>query len=131
MTSPKRRKSPKSRRRAPKSRRKTPKSRRKATKSRRKTAKSNRRNNNSGGLSRWFNEEWIDVCQLPRIVKCGRNKAERKNYPYCRPRRRINANTPKTAREISKEEIKRRCSKKKKNPYKKVYPKKKTAAVCR
>ena len=76
---------------------------------------------NKGGLSRWFDEEWIDVCQLPKIVKCGRSKASRSNYPYCRPRKRINQNSPKTARELSKEEIKRRCSKKKKNPYKKVY----------
>lgn len=83
--------------------------------------KSKPKSSNKGGLSRWFDEEWIDVCQLPKIVKCGRSKASRSNYPYCRPRKRINQNSPKTARELSKEEIKRRCSKKKKNPYKKVY----------
>jgi hypothetical protein len=112
VRSPKRsrRKSPrKSKRRSPyKKKRKIPR-------------KSKVKSSNKGGLSRWFDEEWIDVCQLPKIVKCGRSKASRSNYPYCRPRKRINQNSPKTARELSKEEIKRRCSKKKKNPYKKVY----------
>ena len=84
-------------------------------------AKSKVKSSNKGGLSRWFDEEWIDVCQLPKIVKCGRSKASRSNYPYCRPRKRINQNSPKTARELSRQEIKRRCSKKKKNPYKKIY----------
>ena len=44
-------------------------------------AKSKARRVNSG-LGRWFAEEWIDVCQLPKIVKCGRDKAKWKNYPY-------------------------------------------------
>ena len=119
----------KSKRKSPqkKSKRKSPqkKSKRKSPqkKSKRKLSgkKSKPKSSNKGGLSRWFDEEWIDVCQLPKIVKCGRSKASRSNYPYCRPRKRINKNSPKTARELSKEEIKRRCSKKKKNPYKKVY----------
>ena len=78
-------------------------------------------------MSRWFKEEWIDVCKLPKIVKCGRSKAQRKNYPYCRPRRKVNGKTPQTASGLSKSEIKRRCSKKKKNPYQKVGSKKKTS----
>jgi hypothetical protein len=112
---------------AKKSKRKPPakKSKRKppAKKSKRKppAKKSRFKSSNKGGLTRWFDEEWIDVCQLPKIVKCGRSKASRKNYPYCRPRKRVNNNSPRTARELSKEEIKRRCSRKKKNPYKKVY----------
>ena len=80
----------------------------------------------SGGLNRWFNEEWINVCKLPKIVPCGRNKATWKNYPYCRPRKRINKSTPKTARELSKAEIKRRCKTKRKSPKKKVYGRKKS-----
>ena len=116
----------KSKRKSPKkkSKRKSPVKKSKQygqNKKRKSPIKSKSKSSNKGGLSRWFDEEWIDVCQLPKIVKCGRSKASRSNYPYCRPRKRINKNSPKTARELSKEEIKRRCSKKKKNPYKKVY----------
>jgi len=66
------------------------------------------------GLKRWFAEKWIDVCRLPKKVPCGRSKSRKSNYPYCRPSIRVNKNTPKTIREISKTELKRRCSKKRK-----------------
>ena len=99
------------------------KSRKKRSKSKRK--KSRARRSSSGGLNRWFEEVWVDVCKLPKIVKCGRRSAQGKNwkkgYPYCRPLKRINASTPKTAREMSKAEIRRRCGEKKRNPLKKVY----------
>jgi len=44
----------------------------------------------SGGLSRWFDEKWINVCKLPKKVACGRPKSTdmatwKKKYPYCRP----------------------------------------------
>ena len=72
------------------------------------------------GLSRWFAEQWIDVCKLPKIVPCGRKNASKGKYPYCRPRYKISSKTPVTARSISKSEIKRRCSNKRRNPNKKV-----------
>jgi len=79
---------------------------------------------NKKGLSRWFKEEWINVCRLPKKVKCGRPKTSlskwKKNYPYCRPLKRINTNTPKTTKELSKKEIKKRCSIKKKILQKKL-----------
>lgn len=74
-----------------------------------------------GGLTRWHSEVWIDVCELPRIVPCGRKRASLANYPYCRPRYRINANTPRTAFELSKAEIVSRCRRKKKSPLSRVY----------
>jgi hypothetical protein len=87
-------------------------------------------------LNRWFKEEWIDVCQLPKIVKCGRDKANWKDYPYCRPLKRINKSTPKTANELTKNkstpktaneltkaEIKKRCAKKKQKPKSRILPK--------
>jgi glutaredoxin len=74
-------------------------------------------------LNRWFKEEWIDVCQLPKIVKCGRDKANWKDYPYCRPLKRINKSTPKTANELTKAEIKKRCAKKKQKPKSRILPK--------
>jgi hypothetical protein len=80
------------------------------------SAGSNRR----GRLSRWFEEKWIDVCKLPRKVACGRAKSSRKNYPYCRPSKRVSKSTPKTARELTKSEIQRRCKQKRKYPMKKV-----------
>jgi len=70
----------------------------------------------STGLKRWFEEKWINVCKLPKIVECGRSKADFKNYPYCRPLKRITNKTPKTAGELSIKEINRRCNKKRKNP---------------
>jgi len=74
------------------------------------------------GLSRWHAEEWINICKLPKIVPCGRSKLKsynwKKNYPYCRPRRIITGKTPRSARELSKYEIKKRCSLKRKSPLK-------------
>jgi hypothetical protein len=85
----------------------------------------------SQGLSRWFLEKWVDVCQLPRIVPCGRKssrvskrKGNNIKYPYCRPFYKINSKSPTTARSLSKNEIKRRCKSKAKNPRKRLYPKK-------
>ena len=75
----------------------------------------------SKGLARWFEEEWIDVCHLPKKVSCGRKTAKSpRKYPYCRPYKRVNKSTPKTARELTKKEITRRCSAKRKSPKKKV-----------
>ena len=76
------------------------------------------------GLTRWHAEEWINVCKLPKIVPCGRPKLSvsnwKKKYPYCRPRKRITSKSPRTIKEISKAELKRRCSKKRRSPMKRV-----------
>lgn len=78
----------------------------------------------STGLNRWFEEEWINVCKLPKKVPCGRPKTSlvewKKKYPYCRPSKRINKSTPVTASELSKGEIKKRCTQKRKSPMKRV-----------
>jgi hypothetical protein len=78
----------------------------------------------STGLTRWFDEEWIDVCKLPKKVPCGRPSADikawKKKYPYCRPSKRITRKSPKTAKQLSKAEIKRRCARKKRSPKKRV-----------
>ena len=83
----------------------------------------------SSGLTRWAAEKWINVCKLPKKVSCGRPKANhsqwKKDYPYCRPSVRVNSSTPKLASQLSKTEIKRRCSEKQKNPRKRVYGKSK------
>ena len=137
VTSKSRRKSTKKRRKSTKKRRKSTRKRRKSTRKRRKSTrkrsnapkKSKKRKSkrsNQSGLGRWFAEEWINVCKLPKIVPCGRSKAKWKNYPYCRPRRRINKGTPKTARELTKAEIDRRCKRKRSSPKKRVMGKSKS-----
>jgi hypothetical protein len=62
-----------------------------------------------GSLSRWFKERWMDVCTGK---PCGRQRSSKRRYPYCRPTRRVNLHTPRLASELSRSEIKRRCSKK-------------------
>jgi hypothetical protein len=90
-------------------------------KSRKRSNKKSRKSKNTG-LSRWFAEEWIDVCKLPRIVPCGRKSASKskRSYPYCRPRYKITSKSPRSARSLSSYEIKKRCQKKRKSPHKRV-----------
>ena len=85
-------------------------------------SKKKRSRSRNTGLGRWFSEEWIDVCQLPKIVPCGRKSARSssRKYPYCRPRYRVTSKSPRTANTFSKAEIKRRCKKKRRNPSKRV-----------
>ena len=69
------------------------------------------------GIDRWFKEQWIDVCQLPELVPCGRHSAsleEGDAYPYCRPLHRVSQQTPKTVDELTPSELSKRCSKKQK-----------------
>lgn len=74
------------------------------------------------GLSRWYRQEWINVCELPKIVPCGRHKASiDATYPYCRPRKRVTEETPKTAGQMSAQDMKKLCTKKKKYPLEKVF----------
>jgi len=76
-----------------------------------------------GSLDRWFKEKWVNVCK-PKgkgYAVCGRSKSSRKGYPYCRPLKRINSQTPKTVGEIGKAKIKKMCSKKRKNPYSRIF----------
>ncbi len=77
-----------------------------------------------GRLTRWYREIWINVCELPKIVPCGRHPNESKKYwkdfPYCRPLYRITNKTPKTAMELSSKEIRERCKLKKKKPQKRL-----------
>jgi len=72
------------------------------------------------GLKRWFDEKWINVCELPKVVPCGRPtttiKNWKKKYPYCRPMRKVNKSTPKIASKLTKKEREKRCAKKRKKP---------------
>ena len=52
----------------------------------------------SGGLTRWFKENWVDV---KTGKPCGRQKGEKRGYPACRPKNRVSSKTPKTVGEMS------------------------------
>jgi len=54
-----------------------------------------------GGLDRWFAEKWVDI---KTGKPCGRQEGEDRNYPACRPSKRISSATPKTASELSSSE---------------------------
>ena len=61
-----------------------------------------RKSKATGGLTRWFKEDWRDV---KTGKKCGRGKDEKERpYPACRPSKRVSAKTPKTTGEMSSSE---------------------------
>jgi len=69
------------------------------------------------GLSRWFKEEWVNVCETDNkggYKPCGRSKAklDPENYPYCRPLNKLKGTTVKTVNELSKEELEDMCEEK-------------------
>jgi len=84
-------------------------------------SKSSKRGPSSSGLRRWYNEQWIDICKLPKIVKCGRKSTKSGKYPVCRPLKRVTNKSPKSIKQIDKSKIKKLCSKKRSNPRKKIY----------
>ena len=84
----------------------------------------------SSGIGRWFDEKWIDVCHLPKVVRCGRRKSNIKNYPYCRPSVRVNQKTPVVATKLSKKEISRLCRRKQKYPRRKMKSLRRSVARC-
>ena len=72
------------------------------------------------GLSRWFKEQWVNVCKWPKRSPCGRSDMKSK-FPYCRPLKKITKNTPKTVLEITPKQRNAMCSKKRRNPDKVIF----------
>ena len=80
----------------------------------------------STGLTRWFEEEGVDLCRPLKkggYAKCGRRGTSdmsttefQKTYPYCRPKRKVSGKTPSTTTTLSKKEIEKRCQRKRRNP---------------
>ena len=60
-------------------------------------------------LKRWFKEEWTDV---KTGKPCGRSKGESRGTPYCRPKKRISSEPPKTASEMSGKEKRKKINEK-------------------
>lgn len=71
-----------------------------------------RQNNSPKKLSRWFDEKWIDVCEYPKIKKCGRKTINSRDFPYCRPLYRVNKKTPITVKELSLYQKQKLCKEK-------------------
>ncbi len=69
-----------------------------------------RKTKKGASLKRWFKEEWIDV----RTGKpCGRTEGDGRGVPYCRPKKRVSSETPKTASEMSASEKRKKLLKRK------------------
>ena len=102
-------------------------SRRRSQSKRSRRRSQSKRSRRQGGLTRWFDEKWINVCKLPKKVQCGRPSTGTKisewkrDYPYCRPSRRVNNKSPVAAGSLTRSEIKRRCSRKRRSPRRKVF----------
>ncbi|AGE56708.1 hypothetical protein ATCVNEJV2_677R [Acanthocystis turfacea Chlorella virus NE-JV-2] len=72
-------------------------------------------------LARWYKEDWIDV---KTGKKCGEVRTK-SYYPTCRPKKRISEETPRTSKELTKEQKKKMVAikqkaKKRTASYKKV-----------
>jgi len=65
---------------------------------RKKPKKPSKASKAKGGLSRWFDEKWVDV---KTGKPCGRSKEEDRAYPACRPSKRVSSKTPKTTGEMT------------------------------
>jgi len=83
--------------------------------------------NNERPLKRWYDENWVDVCGYVKDGKlrpCGRKTASWKDYPYCRPEKRVSAGTPTTLMELvdklGMEKIREMCAEKKSRPKKRM-----------
>ena len=76
-------------------------------------------NKKNTSLRRWYDEQWIDACVWPKRQTCGRTSNDR-NYPYCRPSKRINSKTPVTIQELSTADRKKLCSIKRQYPLKRM-----------
>ena len=77
------------------------------------------------GLQRWFEEDWMRIGKDGKATKkpCGRSQEEMEDKVrkgLCRPVKRITKETPKTAKELGKKELKDRYKRKKKTPNKTI-----------
>lgn len=71
------------------------------------------------GLSRWFEEKWVNVCKTDKngnYLPCGRKNFNPDNYPYCRPLNKLEGTTVKSVGELSKGELAQMCYEKQSLP---------------
>ena len=71
----------------------------------------------SSDLSRWYKEKWVDVCEWPKRVPCGRKTGDNKrSFPYCRPSVKVSKDTPKTVQDLTSKQRDKLCQKKRASP---------------
>jgi len=68
-------------------------------------------------LSRWYQEKWVNVCERDadgNYLPCGRSEAklDKKDYPYCRPLKRLPGTTVLTVNELREDELMEMCRRK-------------------
>lgn len=68
-----------------------------------------RKSETGASLQRWGEEEWVQQYGAP----CGTARKKGKT-PYCRPSKKISGDTPTTVQELSKSQLARKRSEKKK-----------------
>ena len=69
---------------------------------------------NPSGLTKWFGEDWVDICHPPKgdhkkaslraWKDCGRSEGEPRSYPKCRPLKK--------ARKMSRSQMRSACNRK-------------------
>ena len=52
-------------------------------------------------LARWFKEKWVNLCKFDGKAYAPCSKSASKQYPYCRPLKRISKSTPMTVSELT------------------------------
>lgn len=81
--------------------------------------KLNNGNNESNSLKRWYNEEWVNVCEKGngpggyKVCGSGNGINDLEKYPYCRAYYKLTGTTVTTAQELTKDEIDILCKEKK------------------
>ncbi len=65
---------------------------------------------NKGALQRWSNEQWLNLNALidkEIEIPCGTKYKGQKDPTVCRPKKKVNEQTPKLAKEFTKKQIKK------------------------
>lgn len=60
---------------------------------------------NNSNLDRWYKEDWVNLCEKDQdnqYKKC--SDIKNKDYPYCRPSKRVSFSTPTTVDELKERE---------------------------
>jgi len=82
--------------------------------------------NKQTDLERWFNEEWVNVCQSGphqgyQICGSGQGLQNPQKYPYCRPLHKLQGTTVKTVNQLSPQTLSKMCQQKRQQPSKRVF----------
>jgi len=74
-----------------------------------------KRTNELNPLQRWYNEEWVNVCEKGdgaggyKVCGSGKGIDNIKNYPYCRPYYKLKGTNVTTVQELTRDEMDLMC----------------------